>query len=135
MIESSFGVIPARQVEGKWQLLMVKHHAGHWAFPKGHADPGETPLQTAKRELLEETGLEIVRQLYPHSFKEEYRFKKNNQTIEKSVTYFLAEVTGKLCLQKEELSNSMWVPLQDAEKQATFSEAQKLCQEIKQVML
>lgn len=30
---------------------------GSWQFPQGGIDPGETPLQTAFRELTEETGL------------------------------------------------------------------------------
>lgn len=36
-----------------------------WTFPKGHAEPGETPRQTAIRETLEEIGIvpNIVRPL------------------------------------------------------------------------
>ena len=30
-----------------------------WDFPKGRMDEGETPLQTALRETLEETGLDL----------------------------------------------------------------------------
>ncbi len=30
---------------------------GHWVFPGGRADPGETPLETALREAEEEIGL------------------------------------------------------------------------------
>ena len=39
---------------------MVKHRAGgHWAFPKGHVEKGETETETAVREVLEETGVPI----------------------------------------------------------------------------
>lgn len=36
-----------------------RNDSGKWTLPGGHADPGETPLQAAVREVAEETGLEI----------------------------------------------------------------------------
>lgn len=43
--------------------VQLREPAGHfggyvWTFPKGRPDPGETPEQTALREVLEETGQE-----------------------------------------------------------------------------
>ncbi len=35
----------------------LRTHAGQWALPGGRCDPGETPEQTAQRELLEELGV------------------------------------------------------------------------------
>lgn len=35
-------------------------YPGHWAFPGGHVEPGETPEDAARREVLEETGHAIV---------------------------------------------------------------------------
>ena len=37
----------------------LRKHAGQWAFPGGRLDPGETPVQTALRELHEEVGVEM----------------------------------------------------------------------------
>lgn len=39
--------------------LSLRKHAGQWALPGGRLDPGETPEQTALRELAEEVGLEL----------------------------------------------------------------------------
>lgn len=33
--------------------------AGHYSTPAGHIDPSETVMECAKRELLEETGIEV----------------------------------------------------------------------------
>jgi 8-oxo-dGTP pyrophosphatase MutT (NUDIX family) len=37
----------------------MRRHAGQWALPGGRMDPGETPEQTALRELAEEVGLQL----------------------------------------------------------------------------
>lgn len=46
------------------RLLFIRHRkpplAGRWLPPGGHVDPGETPEEAARREVLEETGQEVV---------------------------------------------------------------------------
>lgn len=39
--------------------LKLRNHAGQWAFPGGRIDSGETPEQTALREMREEIGLDM----------------------------------------------------------------------------
>jgi len=48
-------------VDDKQRVLLVKQYRlpakqYMWELPAGRVDPGETPLQTARRELAEETG-------------------------------------------------------------------------------
>jgi diadenosine hexaphosphate hydrolase (ATP-forming) len=39
------------------RVLLLQRRDGDWVFPKGHVEPGETPLQTALREVQEEAGV------------------------------------------------------------------------------
>ncbi len=43
-------------IEAGKLLLLRKRQEGVVVLPKGHIDPGETPEQTAVREVIEETG-------------------------------------------------------------------------------
>ena len=58
--EKSCGVIVYRRNQEHIDLLLVKNrYGGHWSFPKGHVEGNETEVQTALREVREETGLEV----------------------------------------------------------------------------
>ena len=41
------------------EVLLIKHNKGHWDFPKGHMEEGETEKQTAVREVKEETHMDV----------------------------------------------------------------------------
>jgi ADP-ribose pyrophosphatase YjhB (NUDIX family) len=48
------------------QVLVVNQKGTSWSLPKGHIDGAETPLEAAKREIEEESGiteLELVKEL------------------------------------------------------------------------
>jgi bis(5'-nucleosidyl)-tetraphosphatase len=50
------GAVVMRRVDGRWTCLVLRVYR-NWDFPKGLVEPGEEPLDTALREVTEETGL------------------------------------------------------------------------------
>src|ERR1700720_1798713 len=71
-------IVPTRRASDGSRVL---------ALPKGHIDPGESPLQAAEREVREETGIvaEPVRELG----EARYWYRRDGQTIPKSVSFYL----------------------------------------------
>lgn len=52
----SAGVVPFRRTSAGCRILVLRCFR-NWDFPKGRIEAGEEPLDTAKREAEEETGL------------------------------------------------------------------------------
>ena len=72
-------------------LLIRRGH--EWAFPKGHIEQGEGPGDAARREVREETGIEI--DLDDSLGFTRYQFRSSNGTRNrKQVDWFLAHRVG-----------------------------------------
>jgi 8-oxo-dGTP pyrophosphatase MutT (NUDIX family) len=52
----SCGVVVVRRTEEGWKTLLLRAYH-HWDFPKGMREPGEDPVNTAIREVAEETAI------------------------------------------------------------------------------
>lgn len=130
MTESSFGIIPLKKIKGVWHALLIKQYGKYWCFPKGHSDKEETPLETATRELKEETGLKVKKLVCEEQFSEHYTFFRDHQRVDKQVSYFLALVDGVLKLQKEEISDAKWVKVNELSENVTYPELKALCKQI-----
>jgi len=53
----SYGVVPVAFESDATPIFLVLRAYQNWDFPKGGADEGESPLDAAKREMIEETGI------------------------------------------------------------------------------
>lgn len=65
----SCGVVLARSDAGEWVTLMLRAYH-HWDFPKGLREADEQPLETAIREVGEETGIKDVQFDWGECYKE-----------------------------------------------------------------
>ena len=83
-----------------------KLHWKGWEFPKAGIDKGESQNETAKREIKEETGLEIIK-VTSHKYKGKFLYAKELPDRPGMIgqTYFLYSVEvkkGKIEIDKRE---------------------------------
>ncbi|MFA6475204.1 MAG: NUDIX domain-containing protein [Patescibacteria group bacterium] len=100
-------------LNAKQQVLIMYSAKNHyWEFPKGKVESGEKELDTLKREIFEETGIQRFR-LHPR-FREYlyYRFRVKNLLIQKVVVYYLFK-TGAEIKVSDEHKDFKWVELND----------------------
>lgn len=116
--EKSCGAIVYRKYHGNTEILLIRHiNSGHWSFPKGHMEEGETEIQTAKREVLEETSVRIF---IDPTFHESVHYSPR-PGVNKEVVYFVARADNtKFSPQKEEVSDIKWVELENAVRVLTY---------------
>lgn len=135
-MERSYGIIPLIFQKSKIKVVLVRLQSGnHWSFPKGHAEPGESPKETASRELFEETGLKVKRYLSDDIFSETYFFRWEGKLIHKQVDYYVAEVTGKPVIQEHEISEMILTEPEKVNDLLTHKEAKKVWESAFQVII
>ncbi|OGZ57825.1 MAG: hypothetical protein A3B96_04475 [Candidatus Spechtbacteria bacterium RIFCSPHIGHO2_02_FULL_43_15b] len=126
MIEKSAGAVIFHKKRSKIEYLLLKHELGHWDFPKGHIEEGESIEGAARREIKEETGLENIR--FFGGFKEhvKYVYKWEGEARFKVVTFFLAESKIVKVVISDEHSEFAWALYKDAIKILKFKNQKNL---------
>lgn len=126
--DKSSGIIPLYNEKNGCHVLIVQHvDGGHWGFPKGHTEEGETEAETAQRELKEETGIHTVTIPDDVRFTDAYSFDEGETHHKKMVTYFLGYVSNQDVVPREgEIKSYKWVPLETAEDAITFDSTKNL---------
>lgn len=87
---------------GEIRFLLLHYEAGHWGFVKGKVETGEREEETAKRELIEEAGIDDA--VFIPGFRERisYFYNRGGETVYKEVAYLLVQTeTGEVKLSCE----------------------------------
>lgn len=125
--EHSAGAVVYWRSQERYLFLIIQHRGGHWGFPKGHLERSEDSREAARREIREETQIEIhfVPDFY---FTSEYRTKYGAKLVE----YFLAEALNPedLDFQDEELDAALWLPYEAARARLTYDVDREILGEV-----
>lgn len=96
------------------QFLLMKHPS-RWDLPKGHVDPGETDIECALRELVEETGIRIEDLHIDESFFYESRYmvkakrySGDSGEVEKTLRIFLGHLKRDVKIVVSEHDGYQW---------------------------
>lgn len=108
------------------EYLLLHYTAGHWDFPKGNIEAGETERQAAIREIMEETGITDIAFLEGFRHIVSYRYRKGRRVVSKEVSFFLAQTRTKEVAISHEHIGYAWKKYDDAMKQLTFKNARNL---------
>lgn len=133
--DEAFGIVPIFQADHAYQFLVIQHLAGHWGFPKGHADPGEDAIQAACREFVEETGISGYTLLATVKFSEQYNYIRDGQSFHKTVVYYPAMVESQtVACQPDEIRDYAWLTYEAAIARLSFEGAKRVLAEVKQYL-
>lgn len=141
MFEKSAGAVifykPARTAENvrsggrgkKIEYLLLHYKAGHWEFPKGHVEKGETPEQTIRREVSEETGLKNI--AFIEGFKTWIKYfhrsyQNPKEWVFKIVDFYLARAKTKKVKISWEHTGYEWLTYEEALERVTFKNAKEV---------
>lgn len=85
-MELSSGMVIVRKEKERWKYLFLRAYR-NWDFPKGVVESHEDPLQTAQREVKEETGISDINFNWGKIYKETEPYRGGK----KIARYYIAE--------------------------------------------
>ena len=108
------------------EYVLLHYTAGHWDFPKGNIEAGESEKQAATREIREETGITDIEFIDGFRMKIEYRYRHGKRLVQKEVVLFLARTQTRQVTLSHEHIGFAWRKFDDAMQQLTYRNAKNL---------
>ncbi|HYY40049.1 MAG TPA: NUDIX domain-containing protein, partial [Nitrososphaera sp.] len=99
------------------EYLLLHYAAGHWDFPKGNIETGESEKQAAAREIREETGITNVEFLDSFRMKIEYKYRHDKKLVRKQVVLYLARTRTRQVILSHEHIGFAWRKFDEAIQQ------------------
>ncbi len=135
--EVSVGAVVFREEEGKRLYLLLHYPSGHFDFPKGHIEKGETEEMTLRRETEEETGIRDIEMLSPRvsiryfyvakGAEREKRLKSGKGLwIFKQVHFYPGKTETSAVQISYEHIGFVWLPYDEALRRVTFGNAKRV---------
>lgn len=118
--EKSCGAVIYKIDENKRiSFLIVKQKTGNFGFPKGHVEEGETEIETATREIKEETNIDVI---IDPNFRMMSTYSPAKGVL-KDVIFFIATPTSEdVVAQPEEIELAIWCDYYKARKTVSFKQ-------------
>ena len=101
----------------KHSFLIIKMLNGNWGFPKGHTEDQETDIQTAIREVMEETGINIE---ILDGFKKSIKYIPFPEVLKEVIFFIGITKEEKVTIDKDEIEDYMWCSYEEALKMITY---------------
>lgn len=122
---TSCGFVTYKQANGRNSYLIIRSLNGDVGFPKGHVEAGESEIETALRELKEETNVDV--EVIPgFRCQIEYEIPNSDGVIKRAV-YFLGKcISDNVACQETEVTNAVFLPYEEAKKELTFNETKQI---------
>lgn len=125
ILEKSAGAVVFFEGREGIEFLLIK--AGYWEFPKGLVEAGEDEQAAARREVREETGLDVellggFREVIGYF----YRRKNGGGLVKKEVVYFLGRAKTQTQVLSWEHQQARWVSYVDAMELLEYKNARAI---------
>lgn len=127
--QRSVGIVVYCKKNERIQYLLLHHGGKYWNFPKGKCESGETEMETAFRELEEETGIQKELLFLERGFRESYRYTfrvEEGKIIYKEAVFYLGKVESTQILLSHEHENFGWYAYGEARKKLFFKNSQNV---------